>query len=136
MKNVEKELTRENLESYKKDGFISREKITSKSDEEVICESKLISKKYHKIDWKKVFEEKVYKRKNLEDLDDSIDCIIVNDKKLGMFRINDMGENYMIFCKLSWTDEDRLSLVTILNKHGIVCEILNKNLINVVKQKL
>ena len=44
-----------------------------------------------------------------------------------------MGENYIIFCRPIWTEENKSDLINRLKKHGILCEVLNKNLINVKK---
>ena len=134
MKTAEKELTRENLESYNKEGFITREKIVSKTREEVISESKSISKNYHNIDWKSVFEGDNVHKKTVE-TGDYINYVLIDDKDLGVFKINDMGENYIIFCRSIWTEENKSNLISRLKKHGIVCEVLNKNLINVKKSK-
>lgn len=132
MKTAEKELTRENLESYDKKGFITREKIVSRTREEVISESKSISKNYHNIDWKSVFEGDSVHKKTVE-TGDYINYVLIDDKDLGVFKINDMGENYIIFCRSIWTEENKSDLISRLKKHGIIYEVLNKNLINVKK---
>ena len=132
MKTAEKDLTTKNLKSYEKDGFITREKVVSKTREEIKSESKSISKNYYSIDWKSVFEGDNVRKKIVE-TSDCINHILIDDKDLGIFKINDMGENYIIFCRPIWTEENKSDLINRLKKHGILCEVLNKNLINVKK---
>ena len=140
MKTVEKVLTKKNLVSYETKGFIIREKVQDSLRNEIIKESRNLAEDYIKVDWKNIFSDsKIKERYGVNDLflknQDHIGHISICDPMLGVFSIQDMGENYIIFCNSSWDEDCKKYLLDKLNSCSGELQILNKNLINIKKER-
>lgn len=140
MKTAEKELSKKNVECYERNGFVvvSKPEIGDRVDQ--LKENQKISIMYEDIDFNSIFKDSIisiYKISSHSNTSDhqrraeQVYDIVIHNNILGCFRIIDLGENYMVYCKSNWTDSEFEYLKASLRDLDYC--ILNRNLITIKK---
>lgn len=139
MKTAEKELSKKSVDCYERNGFVIISKPESESRVNLLKENQKISDEYDEIDFNTIFRDSIISvhrnclsnRSNHQQRAEQVCDIVVHNKILGCFRIIDLGENYMVYCKSNWTDHEFDFLKTSLGDLDYC--ILNRNLITIKK---
>lgn len=91
-----------------------------------------IKKEYNSINFKNIFplaELKVYTEKSSDHI-----SIIALHSRFGTFRMEDLGENYLIPSQ-NFKDNKKSEFIEYLSNQGIVCKELNENYLSIIKTK-
>ena len=91
-----------------------------------------IKKEYNSINFKNIFplaELKIYTEKSSDHI-----SIIALHSRFGTFRMEDLGENYLIPSQ-NFKDNKKSEFIEYLSNQGIVCKELNENYLSIIKTK-
>jgi len=120
--------------------------------EELIKLNKKISKEHIKLDFQKLFNEVLVERcgkswhyiskgssihyyhVDKEMKQDFNPYIIIKDSEFGIFRIEDMGENYLIPIQ-KFNDSIIKALIEHFTENGVICKQVNENYLSISKIK-
>ena len=89
-----------------------------------------IKKEYNSINFKNIFplaELKIYTEKSSDHI-----SIIALHSRFGTFRMEDLGENYLIPSQ-NFKDNKKSEFIEYLSNQGIVCKELNENYLSIIK---
>ena len=147
---MEKKIDLKLIEKIKKQRIIKPEQPESSlCGLELIKQNNKISKNYIELDFQKLFSEVLAKHQGIGYMSVSYSfssktktkriCrsnphTIIKDSKFGIFRIEDMGENYLIPIQ-KFNDSIIRALIEHFTENGVICKQVNENYLSISKIK-